>query len=161
MNVASPSSTSLSMSSLSPFREFSPGLLLPEAEAETQKAENKILRQKLQSKTEALVTSLNFRHWTTAMCTYSASIYCAMSIEQIDPKDTFKNGKRNPPKLKIEPVIIPLNKALFELYRAQKKDRGHLEYLDPGRFTSHAFGAFWKAHNSSWAQSSLGKSPPA
>ena len=65
-----------------------------------------------------------------------------MSIEKMDPKDIFKNGKRNPPKLKIEPVIIPLNKALFELYRAQKKDRGHLEYLGPGRFTSHGFGAF-------------------
>ena len=81
MNVTSPSSTSLSMSmsmassSLSPYREFSPGLLLPEAEAETQKAENKILRQKLQSKTEALVMS----HSNIHLFLYGGVLKCRIS----------------------------------------------------------------------------------
>ncbi len=45
-------------SSLSPLRDFPMGssnYLLSEEKIETQKAENKILRQKLQSKSEALV----------------------------------------------------------------------------------------------------------
>ena len=43
-------------SSLSPLRDLSSNYFLAEEQIETQKAENKILRQKLQSKSEALVT---------------------------------------------------------------------------------------------------------
>ena len=45
-------------SSLSPLRDMSSNYFLAEDQIETQKAENKILRQKLQSKSEALVNTL-------------------------------------------------------------------------------------------------------
>ena len=46
--------------SLTPLRDISSAYLLPEEQLETQKAENKILRQKLQSKSEALVKRSGF-----------------------------------------------------------------------------------------------------